>query len=72
MNQGAKGREVSVVAPVCQSLIPSAMRFTTLLFFIMLMPVMMLAHWWNCEEHSQRLLRREVDRAGQIPEQGEA
>lgn len=51
-----------MVAPVCQSLIPPAMRFTILLFFIALMPVMMLAHWWDFEEHRQPELRREVDK----------
>ena len=38
------------------------MRFTILLFFIALMPVMMLAHWWDFEEHRQPELRREVDK----------
>lgn len=36
------------------------MRFTILLFFIALMPVMMLAHWWDFEENGQPGLRREV------------
>lgn len=36
------------------------MRFTILLFFIALMPVMMLAHWWDFEENRQPELRREV------------
>jgi hypothetical protein len=38
------------------------MRFTILLFFIALMPVMMLAHWWDFEEHRQPELRREVEK----------
>lgn len=38
------------------------MRFTILLFFIALMPVMMLAHWWDFEENGQPALRREVEK----------
>jgi hypothetical protein len=37
------------------------MRFTIVLFFIALLPVMMLAHWWDFEERQQPRLRAEVE-----------
>ena len=37
------------------------MRFTVFLFFIALLPVMMLAHWWDFEEHQQPRLRAQVE-----------
>ncbi len=36
------------------------MRFTILLFFIALLPVMMLAHWWEFEERQQPALLAQV------------
>lgn len=38
------------------------MRFTVVLFFIALLPVMMLAHWWDFEERQQPKLRAHVER----------
>jgi len=46
---------------VNRSSLSLAMRFTIVLFFIALLPVMMLAHWWDFEEHQQPRLRAEVD-----------
>ena len=37
------------------------MRFTVVLFFIALLPVMMLAHWWDFEENQQPRLRANVE-----------
>jgi len=37
------------------------MRFTIVLFFIALLPVMMLAHWWDFEEQQQPRLRAKVE-----------
>jgi hypothetical protein len=37
------------------------MRFTIILFFIALLPVMMLVHWWDFEEHQQPRLRSQVE-----------
>ncbi|MCA1964633.1 MAG: OmpA family protein [Prosthecobacter sp.] len=37
------------------------MRFTIVLFFIALLPVMMLAHWWEFEEKQQPLLLARVE-----------
>jgi len=38
------------------------MRFTVVLFFIALLPVMMVAHWWDFEERQQPKLRAHVER----------
>ncbi len=38
------------------------MRFTVVLFFIALLPVMMLVHWWDFEERQQPKLRDHVER----------
>lgn len=47
---------------VNRSSLSLAMRFTVVLFFIALLPVMMLAHWWDFEEHQQPRLRAEVEK----------